>query len=186
MKQLEQMNIGGIFYLDHYRDNKLIGSSETKNLFVNEGLVYALNSAFGVSVGGAPSPVSVWYMGLSTANRTWVAGDTAATVHATSSEFELYDEAARPAWNPQALALTSSITLDDSGAEAEFTIGDLTGLGGSANIYGGFLISTAAKTGANDATAILAAGSNFNNAPRVVYENDVLKVGYILATEDKV
>jgi len=187
-KQNEQFALGGEFYLIHERNGKVLMDTRDNpdhNIFVNEGLVYALNSAFGVSVGGAPSPYSNFYIGLSTANRTWQATDVAVDVHTVAAEFELYDESARPGWAPQALANVSAIELNDAGAEATYTISDLSGIGGTANVYGGFLISAAAKDGSQDATATLVAGANFASV-RQLYQGDVFKVGYVLKAENKV
>lgn len=183
-----KLAIGGEFYFVHERDGKVLEDTRNnpdKNIFVDEGLVYALNAAFGVSVGGAPTPYSNFYIGLSTANRTWQSTDTAVDVNTVAAEFQLYDEAARPGWLPQALANTTAIELNDSGAEATYTVSDLSGIGGVANVYGGFLISSAAKDGSQDATATLVAGANFASV-RQLYQADVFKVGYVLKAENKV
>lgn len=152
-------------------------------MIVKEGLVYALNSSFGVSVGGAPTPKTQFYLFLSTANRNWSENDIAETINTVADEFELYDEATRPEWDPQALALPASINLDSSGAEATYTIGDLTALGGSVTIYGAGIISASAKDGSSDDTATLVAGSRFAT-PRVLLEDDVFNVGAVLSAAD--
>jgi len=174
----EKLKLSGTFYFKHIRNGKIIDEGTFKNKFMNEGLVYALNSAFGVPVGGAPSPVANWYIGLSTANRTWLAGDSAETIGGSggvAAELEDYDEATRQAWLPQALALTSSIELDSTGAEATFTIN------AASSVYGAFIIDNNDKSGVTDAASnILVAGSNFTNAPRSLEDEDVFKVGYIL------
>ena len=187
-KNQDQLVIGGEFYFQHFRKGKLIFEENRKNLFVNEGLVYALNSAFGVAVGGAPSPFAQLYIGLARDSRVWNASDVAATINTVSNEFTLYNTASglRIPWAPQALAVSGSIELNDTGAEATYIIDDLTSLGGSVNIYGGFLISAQPNNGSSDATATLVAGSTFSNAPRTLYEADVFKVGYILKAENKV
>jgi len=175
--QKEQLAIGGEFYFEHYRNGKLIDSGKSHNLFVNEGLKYALNASFGVPVGGAPSQIANMYIGLSTANRNWAAGDIADTIHTVGLEFEDYDELVRQEWLPQALATTSSLTLTNSGAEATFTIS------ADDTIYGAFIIDNNVKEGTSDTTSsILVAGSNFT-AARVLYIDDVFKVGYSLTVE---
>lgn len=182
-------SIGGRFYLKQYRDGNRINAAgeiigddddeDSPNLFIDEGLIYALNAAFGVSVGGAPTPYSELYIGLGLANRAWNGGDVAATINTIADEFELYDEATRPAWAPQSLASAGDVQLSDGGFEATFTISDLTSIGGSADVYSAFLITASAKDGSGDVTAKLMAGSNFT-AMRTLYQADVFKVGYIL------
>lgn len=153
-------------------------------MLVNQGLVYALNSSMGVSVGGAPSPKTQFYMFLTTANRNWSENDIAETIHATSLEFETYDEVARPEWDPQALASVSDISLNSTGGEALFTIGDVSGLaGGFITLYGAGIISVSAKDGSSDATATLLAGGNFPN-PRELYTGDKFYVGGAVVGSD--
>jgi len=183
-KQISTNAMGGIFYFKHYRNDKLIAEGKQHNVFVKEGLVYALNSAFAVSVGGAPSPLVSWYVGLSTANRQWNENDDAANVHNDSNEFQGYSESTRQLWLPQDLAIPSNIHLSNVNAEATYNITT------SATLYGGFIISNGSKAGTGDTGSILAAGANFNDGvvdtPRAVLIGDVFKVGYVLSTEDKV
>lgn len=189
ISELAKATLGGKFYIKHYRNGNRIDAAgniidedvidDSANIFVDEGLIYTINAALGVSVGGAPSAYTNFYIGLATENRTWQSTDVAATINTVATELELYDEAARPTWAPQTLAISGAIELSDSGAEATYTISDLTSLGGSANVYGAFLISASDKTGGSDATADLIAGSNFIPM-RTLYQADVFKVGYIL------
>jgi len=176
------LKLGGEFRFQQIRDGEVVDEGLAANLFVNEGLVYALNSAFADFVGGAPTPIGNFYIGLAQANRTWQASDSSATIHTVSTEFELYDEATRGQWAPQQLAIPGTIELSDSGAEATFTIGDLSGVGGQATIYGAFLISSNTKDGSSDSGSTLVAGSNFTS-PRVVFQSDVFKIGYILRAQ---
>jgi len=158
--------------------------NEDFRMLVNEGLVYAVNSSLCVSVGGAPAPITQFYLFLSTANRNWAASDTAANIHDDSQEFETYDEASRPSWSPQALAEAGDISLDNTGDEALYTIGDVSGLpGGKVVIYGAGIISVSAKNGTSDATATLIAGGNFPN-PRELFSNDKLSVGAAIVAAD--
>jgi len=175
----QKLNLKGKFYFKHYREGKLICEESFDNLFMNESLVYALNSAFGVSVGGAPTPYSNLYIGLSQENRTWQATDAAATVNTVANEMQIYSPATRPAWAPVALSDIGSIMLSSSGAEALFTIGDLSGTGGQTTVYGAFLISSNTKDGSGDALATLIAGNNFG-ASRILFSNDEFRVGYTL------
>ena len=177
------VKVGGVFTFQHIRDGKVIWEEQQHNLVVNQGLVYMINAALGAIVGGAPTPFTNLYIGLARANRSWTATDIASTIHSVSTEMELYDEAARPAWALQALATTGSIQVTNTGAEATYTISDLTSLGGSADIYGAFIISASAKNGGSDAAATLLCGSNFT-APRTLYQADVFKVGYTFSAAD--
>ena len=180
-KSKSKLQIGGIFHVQHIRKDKIIDTFDSENMFVNEGLVYALNVAYAAMIAGVPSPSSNFYIGLSTANRSWTAGDTAANVNTLSNELEDYSQAARPAWNPQTLATVSSIELNDTGFEAEYT------LTADVSVYGAFLINAAAKDGSSDGNAgvLLSAGSNFP-AVRNLFIGDTFRVGYILKTENKV
>ena len=181
MKELNsRLAIGGKFYVKHYRDGKLLDSDESCNIFVDDGLVYALNVALGQSVGGTPALIPTFYIGLSRANRTWQSTDNAATINSVANEMELYDELTRPAWTPSTLAVPGAIEITDTGVEAEFTVSDLSG--GTETIYGAFLISTSAKDGASDGSATLIAGSNFSNT-KVLSTADSFKVGYVLKAQ---
>jgi len=177
------LDFGGKFYFKHFdSEGNLKGEGDMHNLFVDEGLVYALNTAFAVSIGGAPTPISQFYVGLSTANRAWLGGDNASNVHVNSNEFTLYGSSYRPDWAPQTLAIPGSIELSDDGHEATFNIDDLSGVGGSAILYGGFIISANQKNGSGDSTATMLSGSNFSS-PRELFSNDVFKIGYVLKAE---
>lgn len=180
-KQKIELAIGGEFYTQHFRNGKLIHEDKVDNLFIDEGLIYAINAAFGASVGGAPSVISQFYVGLSKSSRNWTSADLASTIHTVANEAEDYVEATRPQWLPQSLASSGTLELNDSGAEATFTINaDFT-------TYGAFLINAAAKDGTGDSAGgvILAAGSNFTSSRNLLI-NDVFKVGYVLAIESKV
>ena len=146
------------------------------NVFTKEGMAYLINSSLGVSVGGAPSPISQFYVGLSLANRNWSEDDVAATINAIANEFQDYTETTRPIYDPQALATPAALFLDDAGGEASFTMGDLSGSGGTITIYGFFIISAAQKNGSSDATATLIAGENFTT-PQVMSPGGTLSVG---------
>jgi len=173
---IDKLDIGGVFYFKHYRNGKLIDSGNDHNVFIKEGLVYALNAGFGVPVGGAPSPINSFYVGLATANRAWSGDETGATIHATSLEAEGYSQSARPEWTPQALADTSNIELSDAGAEVAYDITVGT------TVYGAFMIDKSAKDGTSDTGSVLVAGANFT-APRLLEINDVFKVGYTLSAQ---
>ena len=185
MNNLDGLKVGGVFTWEHIRDGKTIGKGEMSNIVTNEGLTYLINSALGAIVGGAPTPFTAMYVGLTTANRSFVAGDTGATINATGQEFEIYDEAARPSWDVQALATTGSILVNNTGAEATFTVGDLSGSGGSQIIYGAFITSSSTKSGSGDASSTLLCGKNFAST-RTLFTSDVFKVGYSFSNENKV
>jgi hypothetical protein len=180
---IDEFKPNGVFYIKHFRGGKLIHEENNSNIFVNEGLVYGLNAAFGASIGGAPAALANMYIGMTTVDRVWQGTDKAddsasGGIHTVGLEFTDYttggDATLRPTWVPQALADINNIELSDSGAEATFNItADDT-------VIGAFLISTNLKNGTlDDATALLLAGSNFGSA-RILYIGDVFKVGYVL------
>ena len=185
MKNIDGLKVGGIFTWEHIRNGKTIGNGKMPQIVVNEGLTYLINAALGTIVGGAPVPFTNLYIGLTTANRNFVAGDTGATIHATGQEFEIYNESARPAWDVQALASVGNIQVNNTGAEAVFTVGDLSGSGGSQIIYGAFITSSSTKSGSSDASATMLCGKNFDST-RTLFTNDIFKVGYAFSNENKV
>jgi len=175
-KSTNKFSIGGKFYYKHYRDGKLIAEEDLgDNLFVDEGLVYVMNSSLAVSVngGGAPNPLSNLYIGITKANRAWNAGDEAATIAGIADEFQLYNEASRPAWIPQNLATAGTVELSNETAEAVFTINTAT------TIYGAMIISASPKDASQDGSATLICGRQFDS-PRPLQTGDVFKVGYVL------
>lgn len=176
MKQAIKLKIGGIFSFKHYRDGVLIDQGENDNIFIDEGLIYALNVGFGAPVGGAPTVISNFYNGLATANRTWLGSETAAGIHTLAAETEAYASATRPEWSPQALASSGNILLTDTGFETTYNIN------ANVTVYGAFMINASAKDGSSDATAVLVAGSNFTS-PRLLEDGDVFKVGYSLSAQ---
>jgi len=186
-KPVTQYNVDELTFddLDRIEDidgspYRLTWSDKNHNLFVDQGLVYALNVAFGQSVGGTPPLINAFFIGLSKIVNPWTNILDAASVHVNTDEMELYDESARPQWSPNALGIPGAIEVSDTGAEVTYTISDLGG--GSETIYGAFLINSAPKDGSSDATATLIAGSDFTSS-RILVKDDVFKVGYILKAQ---
>jgi len=161
----------GIYTLTHERNGEVLWNDKVENLIVDEGLIYILNTALGVSVGGAPTPIPQFYIGLSAANRAWQSTDKAVDIITVAQEVVDYSETARPSWTPQALAMAGTVSLSNSGSEAVYT------LTADATIYSAFLISASSKTSSGDASATLISGKEFTTQ-RTLLNGDVFRVGY--------
>jgi hypothetical protein len=175
-------NIGGKFHFKHFRNGELLDEGVSDNIYIDQGLINALNVAFANVLAGAPAPSAGFYIGLTQANRVFQSTDKAdntgnAGIHTIGNELENYSEVARPAWTPQNLAIPGTIELSDSGFEGTFTITAV------ATVYGAFLIDALAKDGSADlVNNVLVAGSNFTN-PRNLEIGDIFKVGYDLSAQ---
>lgn len=156
--------IGGVFDVVHRRGGDVIGHDVSPNIVCTEGRNHILDA---VVKGG--TQVSTWYIGLFEGNYTPVAGVTAATVTAASTECTAYDEAARVAYVEGSI---SSGAVDNSASRAEFTIN------ATKNVYGGFLVSNSTKSAT---TGTLLAIARFTSSPRAVVDDDVLAVRYDLS-----
>lgn len=154
------LHVGGAFLCEHVRDGKVIDSWEQPNLVVNEGL----NSLLGVYF-HADTQITTWYLGLFEGNYTPVAGVTAATISAASTECTAYDEATRVAYD-EAAAASQSIT--NSASRATFTFN------ATKTIYGAFLVSNATKSGT---TGTLFSAARFS-ASKAVVDDDQLLLTY--------
>lgn len=153
----------GIWTVEHYRKNRLIGIDTTKNLITNQGLDHILD----VVLHGV-APVSPWYIGLFEGNYTPLATCTAASVTADSTESTAYTEGARVAYNE---AASSGQSVTNSANKATFTIN------ATKTIYGAFLSSASALSStAGSLLAITRFGTS-----RAVINLDVLLVTYTLA-----
>jgi allantoicase len=98
------IEVSGVWSGQHIRDGKIIDEWEDKNLVVNEGLNAILNIMF-----RGDTQITTWYIGLFEGNYTPVAGVTAATITAASTECTAYDESVRQTYN-EAAASSQSIT----------------------------------------------------------------------------
>jgi hypothetical protein len=158
-----QLNLGGVFHVEHMRDGALIDSWDSPNLVTNEGL----NSVLGVYFHG-DTQITTWYIGLFEGNYTPVATVTAATITSAATESTAYDEATRVEYN-EAAAASQSIT--NSANKATFTIN------ATKTIYGAFLVSASAKSAT---TGVLLSAARFGSSKSVV-DNDQLLVTYTFA-----
>jgi hypothetical protein len=159
--QIEKLVLGGKFYVEHFRDGKLLDRYPLewdKNLITNEGINHALDV---VLSGGAAN--ALWYVGLFKDNYAPTSGDTAAVPGFT--EATEYDEATRPLWQE---AGPSGQLITNSANKATFTMN--AGL----TVYGAFLKSTNVK---GDTAGVLFASSKFS-AQRLVAATDVLNIAY--------
>jgi len=151
---------GGVFTIEHVRNNEVIGREEVHNLVVNEGLNHLLNTVFHGS-----TQVTTWYVGIFEGNYVPLATDTAASFTSSATECTAYDEANRVEYTE---AAASSQSITNSASKATFTINN------TKTVYGGFLQSSAGKS---SATGTLMAAAKFGTA-RSVVSGDQLLITY--------
>jgi hypothetical protein len=149
--------VGGVFSGQIVRDGKVIDEFDCPNLVVDQGL----NSLLDVYFHG-DTQVTTWYLGLFEGNYTPVAGVTAATITAASTECTAYDEATRQAF-VEAAAASKSIT--NSASKATFTFN------ATKTIYGAFLVSNSTKSGT---TGTLFSAARFGSSKSVVDDDQLL------------
>lgn len=165
-----KLKIGGIFTIEQIRDGKVIDKWEEKNLVVDEGLNYVLNTAF---TGGTAA--TNFYIGLFGGNYSPASTDTAATFptaasevisSATSTTSVSVSETVRQAWVPS--TTTTKIVSNSSAGVFHFTT--------AGNVYGAFLVTSNVIGGTSGK---LVAASRFTST-RVVAISDVLNITYTL------
>ena len=159
------LKIGGVFSYEVIRNGEVIDKWEDKNIIVDEGLNYILDTAF-----SAGSPITTWYLGLFKNSYTPVASNTLATFPGVGVAAEAtteYNEANRPAWVE---AGVSAKVITNSASPAVFNIGS------AVTIQGAFLASSNTKGGTS---GVLSAASKFP-ASRILQVNDVLNIVYSL------
>jgi hypothetical protein len=167
----EMLKFGTVWNVEHFRAGRLIDYSQHRNLFVDEGITYALDAAFS---GG--TAITSWYVVLFEDNHTPAAGDTYATPGFT--ETTAYTESSRPAWSE---AGVSGKQLTNSASKASFTFN------ATKTIYGGGLVGggTAASTKGDAAGGgKLLCESAFTGGSKSVESTDVLKVTVTLTGQD--
>ena len=133
----------------------------SQNLVVNQGLDYILSAAVGATAG-----ISNWYIALFTGDVTVVATWTAATFTATATEWTAYDEAARPAWSPGAVA---SAGIDSFSSKASFTSSSDAQV-----VRGAAMLSASAKSAVS---GTLLASSRLSS-DKTLDTGEILDVGY--------
>lgn len=161
--------VGGKFLVSLVREGKVIDEFESKNVVVNEGLNYLLNTAL-----DGLAAQTAWYIGLFTGNYVPLATDTAATIPTSATETAAYTSATRPVWTPPNGGATAQ-EIDNSASKATFT------MNAAAAVYGAFLISSNTINNTTVATAgVLFAASQFSS-PRSVVANDQLLITYAVS-----
>lgn len=131
------------------------------NIVVNAGLDYLLDA--GLSGG---TPITSWYLGLTSATPTVAAGNTMSS-HAGWTEVTAYDEATRPTWSDGGV---SSQSVSNSGSPADFTIST-----NGTDIGGAFLTSNNTKGGT---TGTLYAAGAFTAGDKSLDDNDTIEVTF--------
>lgn len=149
------------------RKGTVIDEFDIENLVVDQGLNYALNSAFGKA-----SALANWYIGLFEGNYTPTSGVDASTIATLSSECTGYSSATRPAWSLPGVTITKQLTNGASRASFTFTA--------SKTLYGAFLISSNVKGGT---AGTLFSAARFST-PKSVDADDELLITYILTAAD--
>lgn len=157
-----ELALAGVWDFEHVRDGLVIDRWSDKNLIVNEGLNHILDVQFN---GG--TQIGTWYIAPFEGNYTPVAGVTAATITAASTECTAYDEATRVEYNE---ADPASQSVTNSASKATFTFN------ATKTIYGAFLISAAAKSATS---GVLFSAARFS-ASKSVVDNDQLLVTYTI------
>lgn len=156
----DSINIKGRIWVEHWRGDKLLYSSEdaTPNKVVNEGLQHLLDVLL---LSGSQD--TTWFVGLCAATPTVAAGDTLA-VHAGWTEFTAYT-GNRKAYTGS----RSSQTVSNQASLAEFTIN-----ADSQTVGGAFIGGAETGTG-----GVLLCGAAFTGGNRTgLMTSDVLKIRY--------
>lgn len=154
----EREKIGFVYTVEVVRAGRVIERETIHNLMP----VVALNHALSVLVKNAAQAAG-WYIGLYEGDYTPVATDTTANFPTDAVECTAYNEAARVAFTPGAVAAGA---VDNSAARAEFT------LSAEKTVYGGFIASVAAK---GALTGTLLSAVKFGSAKQLD-AGDVLRV----------
>lgn len=164
-----RLHIGGAFKTNDHGGP--VGITIEPNLFVTQGLIQLLNSAF---AGG--SQISNWYMALFSNDYTPAAGLKAANFAATAGEITAgITSPTRPAWNRTPAVATPEV--GNSGDETLFTYA----AGGPYNVYGVALLSSSVKGGTG---GVLAAASRFAVSRLNQIAGDKLGIEYIISASD--
>lgn len=156
--------VGGVFDTEHRRGGDLIGHDISPNIVPTEGLNHLLD----VLAAGA-AQINPWYVGLFKGNVTPGENLTGATFDSVCTEATEYDETTRQAYVE---AAADGGIMSNADNRAVFTIN------GSITVYGGALLSVAAKQDATVGSKCLAA-SKFSTS-RAVVAADELAVKYTL------
>lgn len=153
----QKLFVGGKYSGQIIRAGEVIEEFEDSNLVVNEGL----NSLLGIMF-NAQTQISTWYLGLFEGNYTPVAGLTAATVTASSTECTAYTSSTRPEYVEGSAA---SQSISNTASRASFVFN------ATKTVYGAFLISNPAKSAT---TGTLFSAARFATAKNVESGDELL------------
>lgn len=161
---LEELH--GEFYLEHWRDGKLINAFPFSNGATNTGKQHLLGVGF-----NSTTQITAWYLGLinGTAGTPTLDPSDAPLSHNGWTEFTSYNETVRQTWTKGASNPTNQII---STAPALYTISNDVAV--NAFVAGGFLCSSNVKSGTS---GILYATGLFPSAVPVL-ATDVFKLNY--------
>lgn len=154
----ENVKIGFVWDVEHWRKGRLLQKELTHNIMCTEGLNYFLDT----SVRGGAA-LSTWYIAIFEGNYTPILGDTAATIVASATECTAYSESVRQTYTTVAAA---SGVLTNAASVAVFTANT------TKTIYGGFITSASAKSAT---TGKLISAAKFATS-KAVESTDVLNI----------
>mgnify|MGYP001815347394 CR=1 FL=1 len=162
------LNVGGVFKFEHFRDGKKIDEWETKNQMTDEGLDHVLD----VTVGNG-TQISTWYVGLFKGNYTPDGSETGANVNSKATEATEYTLGTHVTYVDDAV---SGQSISNTTTKASFTIN------ATVTVYGAFLTSDSGKP---NTTGTVLCISRFP-ASRDLVNLDELLVTYTLSASDVV
>lgn len=168
MESKTEIDIGGVFTFEHYRNGVKIDEWVTKNIMTNQGLDYVLDAS--VANG---SQIASWFTGVFKGNYTPDGTETGANVAGLSTEATEYSAGTRVAYVP---GTVTSQSVDNTAVKASFTIN------GTVTIYGAFLSSDSAKSGTGGSCLCI---SRFPSQRDLVAADELL-VTYTLSASDVV
>ena len=162
------IKLGGVFEIACFGpDGNEKWRDTAKNLVVNEGLDYILNT---VLKGGTQS--DPWYVGLVDGTPTVDAADSLTGTHGGWTEVTAYSEGTRQEFVDGAL---SSQSCDNSGSNASFSISS------DSTTIGGAFLADDSTTGANGTLLCVAA---FTGGDKSADNGDTLEVQYTFSAAD--
>ena len=132
LELLPQQRLVGVYDGEIRRRTGEIETFSDCNLIVDEGLNHILNVEL-----GAAAQILTWYLGVFEGNYNPVAGVTAATITAASTESTAYASATRPQWVE---AASTAELITNTASKASFVFN------ATKTIYGAFLISNSTKS----------------------------------------
>jgi len=164
----ESLSLTGRYHIECYdQGGRLKWTADPHNVITTEGLNHLLN----VELHGATA-VATWYCALASTNTAAASTMTYATPSFT--EFTLYDEATRPAYN-EASSAAASIT--NSANKAVFTISATVT---TPTIYGAALLSSSVKGDTATTGGVLFSYALLSTS-RAVVAADVINLSYTVS-----